>query len=216
MEEEKKVKYSPLEILLIVLLTIAAIITIGVTAFYGKTLIERMKFDKKVDLILDDDIEIESKWLIAKEDIPLDLNDAIVTTHIEQTYLCFSPEIRVRRLDYGDDYTFTVKTNLTEDGLQRDETEFHITKEEYEDLLTKKAENAITINKTRYEFMYENMPIAIDIFEGDLEGLAYLEVEFESQEEAAQYQAPSWITRDVTDDVRYKNGHLARFGIPQN
>ena len=49
-----------------------------------------------------------------------------------------------------------------------------------------------------------------------MEGLAYLEIEFENQEEALNFETPDWVIKDVTDDVNYKNGYLARYGIPNN
>lgn len=58
--------------------------------------------------------------------------------------------------------------------------------------------------------------LAIDIFSGELEGLAYLEIEFESEEEANNFKSYDWVIKDVTDDENYKNGHLARYGIPNS
>ena len=31
-----------------------------------------------------------------------------------------------------------------------------------------------------------------------------------------QLHPPSWITKEVTSDNRYKNGSLARYGIPKD
>lgn len=133
---------------------------------------------------------------------------------IEQKYICFSPEIRVRRINDGQQYSFAVKTNMTSDGMTRDEMEKNITKEEYENLVAKKEGN--TVYKTRYQLLDGDYLIAIDIFDEQLEGLAYLEIEFENQEEALNFETPDWVIKDVTDDVNYKNGYLARYGIPNN
>ena len=43
-----------------------------------------------------------------------------------------------------------------------------------------------------------------------------MEVEFETQEKARAFETPKWVIKDVTDDIRYKNGYLARYGIPEN
>ncbi len=40
-------------------------------------------------------------------------------------------------------------------------------------------------------------------------------IEFSNKEEANNFKEPSWVIKDVTDDIRYKNGHLARYGIPK-
>ena len=170
-----------------------------------------INYTNKVNSIIVDTLEIEKKWIINKDNILYDLSDSEITK-IEQTYICFSPEIRVRKINDGEEYTFTVKTNMTADGLIRNEMEENITEEEYNSLIKKKEGN--TIYKTRYQFLYEDNIYAIDIFEGELEGLAYLEIEFTSKEEADNFEAPDWVTKDVTNDIRYKNGFLARYGVP--
>ena len=39
-----------------------------------------------------------------------------------------------------------------------------------------------------------------------------MEVEFETEEKAMKFEPLSW-GKDVTDDIRYKNEYLARYGI---
>ena len=79
-----------------------------------------------------------------------------------------------------------------------------------------KKKEGKTIHKTRYQFLDGDYVVAIDIFSGELEGLAYMEIEFANEDEANKFKTPSWVIKDVTDDVRYKNGHLARYGIPKD
>lgn len=170
-------------------------------------------YDERLDEILADSKEIERKWLIRPEDIPYDLNGAGVYQYdIQQTYISFEPEIRVRNYNEDSAYELTVKTNLSADGLIRDEVNLSISREEYYNLILKKEGN--TIHKTRYQFYADHQLIAIDIFHGDLEGLAYMEIEFASKAESDAYATPEWVIADVTDDISYKNGHLARYGIP--
>ena len=121
--------------------------------------------------------------------------------------------MRVRNYNNGESYEFTIKDNLTKDGLVRDEYNLEIDKEKYENLLKKRE--GVTIHKTRYQFYADGQLIAIDIFHDDLDGLAYMEIEFPSKEESDNFKDPDWVIKDVTDDVNYKNGHLARFGIPK-
>ncbi len=163
--------------------------------------------------ILEYDSEIEKKWLIKKEDIPYDLSQA-QKYEIVQTYLNFSPEIRVRNIN-DSEYVLTIKSDTALKGFVREEHEWLISKEEYDNLLTKKEGN--TINKTRYRFKDENgIEMEIDIFSGNLEGLAYLEIEFVNVESANNYATPDWVIKDVTTDLLYKNGYLARYGIPKS
>lgn len=157
--------------------------------------------------------EIEKKWLIKVSDIPYDLTEAD-KYEIVQTYLNFSPEIRIRNIN-NMEYVLTTKCDTAIKGLVREEHEYLITKEEYDNLLIKKEGN--TIYKTRYRFINEDgIEMEIDIFSGELEGLAYLEIEFIDIESAEKYQASSWVIKDVTTDLSYKNGYLARYGIPNS
>ena len=163
--------------------------------------------------ILAYDSEIEKKWLIRQEDIPYDLSQA-EKYEIIQTYLNFSPEIRVRSIN-NSEYILTIKCDTALKGFVREEHEWLISKEEYDHLLTKQEGN--TINKTRYRFKDENgIEMEIDIFSGDLEGLAYLEIEFVDTESANNFSTPNWVIKDVTTDLSYKNGYLARYGIPES
>lgn len=163
-------------------------------------------------MIEDTGEEIERKWLINANDIPYNLEEG-VEQKIVQTYLNFSPEIRVRNINNGEKYILTIKSNMSVDGLTRDEKEYYISEEEYNNLLIKQEGNTIT--KTRYQIYDKGNIMEIDIFENQLQGLAYMEVEFETEEKARDFETPSWAIKDVTDDIRYKNGYLARYGIPE-
>ena len=191
------------------------ILILGVFLVYsGKLMIETLQYQRKVNQILSDDKEIERKWLIRESDIPYDLDGINVHIYdIQQTYLSFEPEMRVRNYNNGESYEFTIKDNLSKDGLVRDEYNLEIDKEKYENLLKKRE--GVTIHKTRYQFYEDGQLIAIDIFHDDLDGLAYMEIEFPSKEESDSFKDPDWVIKDVTDDINYKNGHLARFGIPE-
>ena len=159
-------------------------------------------------------MEIEKKWLIKVEDIPYDLSKAN-KYEIVQTYLNFSPEMRVRNINDGEFYVLTIKRDTKSLGLVREEYEFLLNEDEYNNLLTKQEGN--TIYKARYELENEDgFMMAIDIFSGDLEGLAYLEIEFEDKETAENYGTPNWVIKDITTDLNYKNGHLSRYGIPSS
>lgn len=194
----------------IILITVIVLICIAVI-FCIKEIIYIDNYNEKINDNLSDNLEIEKKWIIDKNKIPFELSNAEIF-EIEQTYICFSPEIRVRKINKGEQYSFAVKTNMTDNGLVRNEMEENITEEEYNSLIKKKEGN--TIYKTRYQFLHENNVYAIDIFKGELEGLAYLEIEFSSKEEADEFASPDWVIKDVTNDIRYKNGFLARYGIP--
>jgi CYTH domain-containing protein len=217
MKEKRNIQKNPNNIVYILGITlILFIITFIIICsnFMGiKDKIYNVFYKSRVSELTNDNVEIEKKWLIDKDNIKYDLSEAKVY-EIEQTYINFSPEIRVRKINAGQQYTFAVKTNITEDGMTRNELEENITEEEYKSMITKKEGN--TIYKTRYQFLDGDYLLAIDIFSGDLDGLAYLEIEFENHEIANNYETPDWIIKDVTSDLNYKNGHLARYGIPES
>ena len=200
--------------ILLIVIFIIIIVGVGFIGFFSYKVLTKDLYRDRVSEVLADDVEIERKWLIKEEDIPYDLNgDKVEVYDIQQTYLCFDPEMRVRNYNNGESFEYTMKTNMTSDGLVRDEVNIDITKEQYDNLIKKKE--GYTIHKTRYQFYDKGEIIAIDIFHGDLDGLAYMEIEFASKEESDNYKDPDWVIKDVTDDINYKNGHLARYGIPK-
>ena len=201
-------------VLLGIVISIICIVGIVITFFYVKSVINVINYNNRITQILSDDQEVERKWLIKSEEIPYHLSGMNVEVYdILQTYLCFNPEMRVRKYNNGESYEYTIKTNMTADGMVRDEANIDIDEEQYENLLSKKE--GMTIHKTRYQFYEDNQLIAIDIFHDELEGLAYMEIEFPNREESEAYVEPNWVVKDVTADINYKNGHLARFGIPK-
>ena len=155
-------------------------------------------------------LETERKFLINKSNIPYDLAMAD-KYNIIQTYINLSPEIRIRQVNELD-YWFALKLPKDSIGLSRQEVEFHITADEYKSLLKKKE--GVSIQKTRYQFMQNGRMVAVDIYFGDLEGLAVAELEFDSVEQANSFIPFAWLIKDVTSDKRYKNASLAQDGLP--
>lgn len=154
-------------------------------------------------------LEIERKFLLNLEKIPYDfskLNKKV----IEQGYIICKPEIRVRNVS-NEEYVMTIKGN-TEDTLVRNEVEFKISKEAYTTLMSRN--DVYKLNKNRYIINEGEHVFEIDIFEGKLKGLACLEVEFETKEDADKFIVPNWIEKEVTGDMRYRNCNLAQNSIP--
>ncbi len=154
--------------------------------------------------------EIERKWLISPDDIPFDLSKACCDKMV-QSYISFSPTIRLRSINNAK-YILCVKAKAKGSYLAREEFETELSKEQYDTLIQKTEGNII--EKTRYTVKHEGLSYEIDIFHGSLAPLAYLEIEFPSVEEAMSFKSPDWILKDVTDDFRYKNAGLAKFGRP--
>lgn len=169
-------------------------------------------------------MEIERKYLIKQENIPVLLSD-YPCHHIEQGYLCTEPVIRIRRND--EDYILTCKSK----GLMvREEYNLSLTPESYQHLKTKT--DGRLIQKDRYVIplldgyfqasrspsasnqksvpeYYADLLIELDFFKADLEGLVLAEVEFPDEETASQFIPPFWFGEDVTFSSRYHNSTLS-------
>ena len=158
-------------------------------------------------------METERKWLIQEKNIPYALN-SLEKHELEQAYICFKPTVRVRSIDHSQ-YVLTVKGPPLKGTkhLSREEFETVLSEKSYRSLL-KKHEGAV-IEKTRYIYRRaDGLVEEIDIFKGALKGLAYLEIEFETEAEALAFPAPGWVSREVTYEKGYSNGALARNGMP--
>ena len=159
-------------------------------------------------------VETERKFLIDVNNLPRELMRIAAIFEFTQTYINYSPEIRIRAVTgYVNNFTMTIKVPLDDIGLSRQEIEFFISEDEYNELLKKQVGN--TIYKTRYQFWAENHYIAVDVYSKDLEGLAVAEFEFKSVEEANAYKPPEWFVKDITSDKRYKNANLSKDGLPK-
>ena len=159
-------------------------------------------------------MEIERKWLIRAGNIPFDL-DSCEKIHIDQSYVSYSPTIRIRDIDHGKKHYLTVKTIATglDPELAKNEYETEITGDEYHELMN--LARGSTVSKTRYvREISSGLKYEIDIFEGRLSGLAYLEIEFPDQESAAAFPDPDWSVCDVTYRPEFKNAALAKYGMP--
>ena len=147
---------SGLIIFVAIVVAIAAVVCVDVFSY-----IKKEQNQDRIEDMLSDDVEIERKWLVDLAALDFDVSNAMSFT-IEQTYISFSPEIRVRKINNGQKYTMTIKNNMTSDGMTRDEYEFEINSAQYTYLLNK-AEGK-TIRKIRYEFNNDGYLSSIGVF----------------------------------------------------
>lgn len=145
-------------------------------------------------------LEIERKFLL--KELP-DLS-SFSFDEIEQGYLSFTPEIRIRRK--GEKYFITEKG----DGTQtREELETEIDYVTYK-ILSNLVKGSI-IKKTRYKITLDDeLTAELDVYHELLDSLFTVEVEFRSEEQANSFIAPNWFGNDITKDKRYKNKNLAQ------
>ena len=144
-------------------------------------------------------MEIERKFTV--KELP-DLST--YSFHVmEQGYLNTDPVVRVRKED--DNYYLTYKGKGL---LAREEYNLLLNEAAYYHLVEKA--DGIIIRKKRYLIPYGQYTIELDIFEKPYENLVIAEVEFESEEEAAEFQPPDWFEKDVTLNRRYHNSNLSK------
>lgn len=155
--------------------------------------------------------EIERKFLV-NEDLLKDEDSISINgiELIEQTYLSFMPEVRVRMIDeisndfHIKKYYLTAKTDGDE---VRGEFEAEISDSTYEDLIKNKVSK--TLKKSRRKYLLKNGLIAeLDEYK-DLD-LMIVEVEFESEDEANDFISPVWFGKEVTYDRNYRNKNISR------
>lgn len=151
-------------------------------------------------------MEIERKFLT--KHIPFDIIE-YPYQQIAQSYISFSPTIRIRQSD--DKFILTVKGK---GHLAREEFELPLSKEDY-DKLSLKTEGTPVIKKRYLVPIAGGLTAEVDIYEGELEGLMTTEVEFPSLEVAEHFVAPEWFGKDVSEEKAYKNTSLSLYGMPK-
>jgi adenylate cyclase len=152
-------------------------------------------------------IEIERKFLVDRLPSSCDKLSGAV---IRQGYVTVAEgglELRIRQKQ--DRFFQTLKAG---EGLSRTEIEIELSEIQFGQLWP--HTEGRRVNKTRYRVAVGEHTAELDRFDGDLAGLLLVEVEFASVDDANQFTPPDWFGIDVTEDKRYKNKHLAVYGIP--
>lgn len=153
-------------------------------------------------------MEIERKFLV-KENIV----EALYQTspsRIEQMYLSYEPEIRIRKVEKTKKdseetkYYLTVKSEGTD---AREEFETEISQNTYHELLYKAISKKIM--KLRYQYDIGNgLTAEVDVY--DNFDFSTVEVEFNTIEQAMNFLPPVWFGEEVTQNKHYKNKALAK------
>src|SRR3954467_15508309 len=149
-------------------------------------------------------MEIERKFLVHE---PPPGSGEHPSSALEQGYVAIHPdgtEVRIRRRDGRS--VLTVKSG---GGLVRVEEEFAIDDATFERLWP--LTEGRRIEKVRHLLPAEppGLVIELDVYGGDLAGLAVGEIEFGSEADAGAFTPPAWLGPDVTADARFKNQRLA-------
>jgi adenylate cyclase len=146
-------------------------------------------------------MERERKFLVKK---PPHNYDSYESAHIEQFYLCYNPEIRMRKAD--DKYYLTIKSNGT---FMRKEFEIRMLKIFYY-WLRKHYEQTLIFKDRYYIPITNNHTAELDIYLEELKGLIICEVEFKHKKDLVAFAIPNWFEKEVTKDLEYRNKTLSK------
>lgn len=155
--------------------------------------------------------EIERKFLVAE--LPPEIYlEVLESKKIDQGYLAVDDKGAVRIRKKGNAHFITFKSGPGSHAAERTELETELSAEQFDALWP--GTIGRRVEKTRYEIPYGNHTIELDVFGGDNDGRMLAEVEFDTTTAADLFQAPDWLSQDVTSDKRYGNSSIADYGFP--
>lgn len=121
-----------------------------------------------------------------------------------QGYLCTRPERTVRVRVTGEAAWLTIKGLSS--GASRTEFEYPIPIEDAEQMLAICEQPPV--EKHRHIVLFAGKRWEVDEFTGANQGLVVAEIELNTEDEV--FDRPPWLGKEVTDEHRYYNSHLAR------
>jgi CYTH domain-containing protein len=154
-------------------------------------------------------IETERKFILPEAPPSGQLGAGI---HLRQGYLAEEDTVEVRVRITPADAMLTVKAGK---GMSRTEVDVPIAIEQAEALWPHTVGRRI--DKTRYRVALDDLlahVAEVDLYAGALAGLCVVEVEFDSETEAAAFVPPGWFGRELTGEPGWSNAALARHGRP--
>jgi CYTH domain-containing protein len=125
---------------------------------------------------------------------------------VETGYLCVEkegPEMFIRRS--GDSATLCYRI---ETGLRQSEVETPLSPEQLA-ILWPLTDGRRACKKS-YEFLFGEVPLTLDIYQGRLNWLRIAEAEFKGRIAAESFSVPPWLYREITDIIAYRNSNLSR------
>ena len=175
----------------------------------------RCLFVKAFENTYDMGIEIERKFLLKNDDWKSLVSKSTV---FKQGYLVSGNNSDDQNLDgqnleqgkssvrirvEGDSANINIKSMTL--SITRQEYEYPIPLGDALKMLDELCEQPL-VEKTRHIVKYDNHKWEIDVFSGANKGLVVAEIEL--NDEAEKFSIPSWIGREVSDQVKYYNVNL--------
>jgi len=148
-------------------------------------------------------LEIEKTYLV--KSIPKNLSK-YKSEKIKQGYISSTPSpLRIRQKD--NKFEITKKLPIKKNDFSiAEEINIPLTESEFNKLWPTVEKY---LEKIRYYIPLENNFIAeLNLYQNNLKGLAFVEVEFESEIEMESFKPPSWFGKDVTQEDFSANSFL--------
>lgn len=161
-------------------------------------------------------IELEKKYLIKMPSIDRLSAYKPFKSEIEQIYLLSDKgSHRIRKRGIAPNYAYfeTLKLRITGDKCY--EYESIIDEEKYNELKQNANPKKSPIIKDRYCFLYKNKYFELDIFPF-WDDKALIELELSNEDEAFELPPEIEVIKDVSNDSKYKNNHLASVIFNEN
>ncbi len=152
-------------------------------------------------------IEIERKFLLRDESWRLQADAGMI---MRQGYLSNNSKSSIRVRIGGEQANLNIKSSTP--GTVRREYEYSIPVAEAEEFLADLC-HELLIEKTRYHVDVSGFTWEIDVFSGVNRGLIVAEIELDEVDQ--DFPRPPWLGREVSDEIRYYNSHLAGYPYSQ-
>ncbi len=148
--------------------------------------------------------EIERKFAVRELPSTLDAG-----TLFRQGYVAVDGEAEVRVRAADESFTLTIKGGA---GLRRTEVELPLSQEQFDELW--RLAGARCLVKRRHVVPVGSLTAELDVYGSALEGLAVVEVEFDTEEDADRFVPPAWFGKELTGRSGWSNAALATRGRP--
>lgn len=143
--------------------------------------------------------EIEKKFIINK--LPdIDLGDKVT---YKRYFIYSNNGVEIRVQQKGEQYELERKEKIS--NLTSKKDKIIITYEEFEYF---KSISTKEIIRDSYILHENDTEISLKIYHGNFEGLIRAEVEFETEQDANNFEIPSWLGREITETKLGKDSKL--------
>jgi len=145
----------------------------------------------------------ERKFLVGQIPGVLGLSNGVQVSHGYLAVETGGTEVRIRRTPT--DANLLLKTMAGQIPI---ETEVPLSKEQLAKLWP--LTEGRRVSKVTHHLSVADLPVTLDLFEGQLKWLRIAEIEFPNRATCEEFTPPPWFGREVTDIAAYRHSNLAR------